>query len=152
MIFSSRRFLQTSLKYFQPLKRESSFSIHKFPKVQVTQLVQSPSHLRCPMSKFPKLSRPKLLKVQVTQSSSHPKLKLPKVQVAQIAKSPSCPHIEKTYCSPMAKNIYGPQMAKNNYGQPMAKNIHGPLIAKNTFSSHYYQYLCSIQDDNKINS
>jgi hypothetical protein len=47
------------------------------------------------MSKFPKLSKPKLLKAQVTQSSSHPKIKLPHVQVAQIAKSPSCPQVKK---------------------------------------------------------
>ena len=45
------------------------------------------------------------------------------------------------------KNIYGPPMAKNIYGPPMAKNIYGPLMAKNTFSSHYYQYLCSFQDE-----
>ena len=30
---------------------------------------------------------------------------------------------------------------------PMAKNIYNPPMAKNTFSSHYYQYLCSIQDE-----
>ena len=49
-----------------------------------------------------------IVKAQVTQSPSHPKLKLPKVQVAQIAKSPSCPHVEKTYCSPMAKIMAHP--------------------------------------------
>ena len=59
-----------------------SIRVHKFPKVQDTQLVQCPSHLSCPMSKFPKFSKPKLLKAQVTQNSSHPKLKSPKVQVA----------------------------------------------------------------------
>ena len=45
-----------------------SIRVHKFPKVQDTQLVQCPSHLSCPMSKFPKLSKPKLLKAEVTQS------------------------------------------------------------------------------------
>ena len=79
--------------------------VHKFPKVEDTQLVQCPSHLSCPMSKFPKLSKPKLLKAQVTQSPSHPKLKLPNVQVAQIA-----------------KNINGPLMAKNIHDPPMARN------------------------------
>ena len=96
-----------------------SIRVHKFPKVQDTQLVQCPSHLSCPMSKFPKLSKPKLLKAQVTQSPSHPKLKLPKVQVAQIAKSLSCPHIKNG--SPMAKNIYGPPIAKNISSPPMTK-------------------------------
>ena len=46
--------------------------VHKFPKVEDTQLVQYSSHLSCPMSKFPKLSKPKLLKAQVTQSTSCP--------------------------------------------------------------------------------
>ena len=59
--------------------------VHKFPKAEDTQLVQCPSHLSCPMSKFPKLSKPKLLKAQVTQSSSHPKSKLPKLPKMQIA-------------------------------------------------------------------
>ena len=91
--------------------------VHKFPKVQDTQLVQCPSHLSCPMSKFPKLSKPKLLKAQVTQSPSHPKLKLPNVQVAQIA-----------------KNINGPLMAKNIHDPPMAQTIYGPPMARNTKS------------------
>ena len=47
----------------------------------------------------------------------------------------------------MTKNIYGPTMAKNIYGPLMAKNIYCPLMAKNTCSSHYFQYLCSIQDE-----
>ena len=74
--------------------------VNKFLKAQATQLVQSPSHLSCQMSKFPKLSKPKLLKVQVTQSSSHPKLKLPKVQVAQIAKSPRGPQVKNLIALP----------------------------------------------------
>ena len=45
----------------------------------------------------------------------------------------------------MAENIYA--QVKNTFGSPMAKNMYGPLMAKNTFSSHYYQYLCSIQDE-----
>ena len=49
--------------------------VHKIPKVEDTQLVQCPSYLSCPMTKFPKFSKPKLLKAQVTQSPSHPKLK-----------------------------------------------------------------------------
>ena len=108
---------KTSLKYFQPEKRESSFSIHqtsqslvkspKLSKVQVTQAVQCPSFPNCQSSSHPKLkslkaqvtqnsSHPKLKspKAQVTQSSSHPKLKSPKVQVAQIAKIPSKQDIE----------------------------------------------------------
>ena len=52
-----------------------------------------------------------IVKAQVTQSPSHPKLKLPKVQIAQIAKSPRGPQVKKTYCSPMAKNIHGPAKA-----------------------------------------
>ena len=59
--------------------------VHKFPKVEDTQLVQCPSHLSCPMSKYPKLSKPKLLKAQVTQSSSYPKYKLPKLPKVQVA-------------------------------------------------------------------
>ena len=74
--------------------------VHKFPKVEDTQLVQCPSHLSCPMSKFPKLSKPKLLKAQVTQSSSHPKLKSPKAQVTQ---SPSCPNCQKSELPPYKK-------------------------------------------------
>ena len=56
-----------------------------------------------------------IVKAQITQSLSHPKLKLPKVRVAHIAKRPSCPHVEKTYFSPMAKNIHGPAIAKNTF-------------------------------------
>ena len=82
------------------------------------------------MPKFPTLSRPKLLKVQVTQSSSHPNLKLPKVQVAQIAKSPSCPYIEKYVWLSQGQKYLWPQMAKNVLIPPMAKN---------TFNSHYSQ-------------
>ena len=65
--------------------------VHKFPKAEDTQLVQS---------KSPKLSNVKvsqIVKAQVTQSSSHPKLKSPNVQVAQIAKSPSCPQVHKFF-------------------------------------------------------
>jgi hypothetical protein len=51
------------------------------------------------------------------------------------------------YGPPVAKNIYGPPMAKNIYGPQMAKNVYGLPMAKNTFSSHYSQYLCSIQDE-----
>ena len=97
-----------------PINRE-----HKFPKVEDTQIVQCPSHLSCQMSKFPKSSKLKSPKAQVTQSSSHPKLKLPKVQVAQIAKSLSCPHIKNG--SPMAENIYGPAIAKIVSSPPMTK-------------------------------
>ena len=39
------------------------------------------------------------------------------------------------------------QMVKNIYDPHMAKNIYGPPMAKNSFSSHYYQYLCSIQGE-----
>ena len=131
---------KTSLKYFQPLKRESSFSIHKFPKVQVTQLVQSPSHLRCPMPKFPKLSRPKLLKVQVTQSSSHPKLKSPKAQVTQ---SPSCPDCQKSKFPPCRKNLLlSHGMAKKylwpSHGQKYLWPSHGQ---KCLWPSHGQKYL-----------
>ena len=84
---------KTSLKYFQPPKRSSSFTIHKFPNHYSKQVAQSPSHPSCPKSKSPKLSNvqvAQIVKFQVAQSPSHPKLKLPKVQVAQIAQSPSC--------------------------------------------------------------
>ena len=93
--------------------------VHKFPKAEDTQLVQCPSHLSCPMSKFPKLTKPKLLKAEVTQSSSHPKSKLPKLPKVQIAKSANCKQVKKT--SPMAKNIYGPAIAKNISSPPMTK-------------------------------
>ena len=133
-IYFSKNSNITSLKYFQPLKRESSFSIHnfpiirvnKFPKVQVTQLVQSPSHLRCPS--FPNCQGP-----------SHSKSKSPKAQVTQ---SPSCPNCQKskgppskkTYCSPMAKIIHGPAIAKNVSRPPMTKtsfpNCQSPSYSK----------------------
>ena len=74
------------------------------------------------MSKSPKLSNVKvsqIVKAQVTQSWSHPKLKSPKVQVAQIAKSANCKQVKKT--SPMAKNIYGPAIAKNISSPPVMK-------------------------------
>ena len=83
---------KTSLKYFQPEKRESSFSIHqisqllvkspKLSKVQVTQAVQCPSFPNC-------------------QSPSHPKLKSPKAQVTQ---SISCPNCQKSKLPPSKKN------------------------------------------------
>ena len=82
--------------------------VHKFPKVEDTQLVQCPSHLSCPMSKFPKLSKPKLLKAQVTQSPSCPNCQKCKLQASK-----------KT--SPMAKNIYGPAIAKNISSPPLTK-------------------------------
>ena len=71
------------------------FNTSNFPIIsQVTQIVQSTSHPSCPMSKFPKLSKLKSPKAQVTQSSSRPKLKSPKVQVAQIAKSANCKQVK----------------------------------------------------------
>ena len=82
-----------SLKSVRQVFQYTSFPIirvHKLSKVQVTKVVQSPScpncqsssHPRCPKPKSPKLSNdqvPQIVKAQVTQSSSHPKLKLPKV-------------------------------------------------------------------------
>ena len=111
--------------FFGSNKTENTFSlqsytnfpinrVHKFLKVEDTQLVQCPSHLSCPMSKFPKLSKLKLLKAQVTQSSSHLKSKLPKLPKVQVA--------SKKKTSPMAKNIYGPAIAKNISRPPMTKN------------------------------
>ena len=90
---------------------------------QVTQIVQSTSHPSCPMSKFPKLSKPKLLKAQVTQSSSCPNYQKSKL-----------PQVKKTYCSPMAKIIHGPAIAKNVSRPPMTKtsfpNCQSPSYSK----------------------
>ena len=100
-----------------------------------------------------------IVKAQVTQRPSHPKLKLPKVQVVQIAKSPRGPQVKKTYWAPMAKNIHGPVIAKNvssptmtkqrkllhgqeylwpsnsqKYDPHMAQNIYGPPMANKHFN------------------
>ena len=75
------------------------------------------------MSKFPKLSKPKLLKAQVTQSSSCPNYQKSKL-----------PQVKKTYCSPMAKIIHGPAIAKNVSRPPMTKtsfpNCQSPSYSK----------------------
>merc|ERR1711997_1352049 len=80
----------TSLKYFQPEKRESSFSIHqisqllvklpKLSKVQVTQAVQCPSFPNCQSPSYSKLKSPK---AQVTQSSSRPNCQKCKFQASK---------------------------------------------------------------------
>ena len=61
-----------------------------------TQVSQSSSDPTCPKSKSPKMSNAQvsqIVKAQVTQSPSHPKLKSPKDQVTQ---SPSCPDCQKS--------------------------------------------------------
>ena len=82
------------------------------------------------MSKFPKLSKPKLLKAQVTQSSSHPKYKLPKMPKVQVApaKNVSSPTMTKQrkmlhgqkYLWPSNSQTYEPHMAQNINDPPMA--------------------------------
>ena len=89
-----------------PINRE-----HKFPKVEDTQIVQCPSHLSCLMSKFPKLSKPKSPKAQVTQSSSHPKLKPPKAQVTQSSSHPKL-KLPKVQVAQIAKSLSFPQVNK----------------------------------------
>ena len=137
---------------FKGKNHQKNHSIHKFLKFQVTQLVQSPSHLIRPKSKFPKLPRPKLLKVQVTQISSHPKLKLPKIHVTQIAKSPSCPGCQKSKLPPCRKNLLlshgqeyswrcNSQQGQNFLWPYYGQNIYGPPMVRNTFRSHYSHIL-----------